>query len=285
MAAGCAPRMHLTEIHAADVALSEVATLEIRADGPEAEQVGAAVREWLLHVHGPVVVDADGDVVLSLAGFHADEAVVVDVRSEVDEEGASRQVYAATRTAYLEGSFVLTDRAGAEVDRLDETGTADVWTEDAATPQGAVDALGALEDAEANLARAAGFAWARRITSSTTAVVRPWYAHGDPRMSEAALHARLGDWDGAITRWREVSVDPLVDDGVRATALYDLGVAWEAHGQHRRAWLTLVDAAALDPRPRIEHYRDTLDVLRAERRPLQQRMVLPAEAPPLGSDG
>lgn len=277
--------MHLTEIHAADIVLAEVGTLEIRAEGPEAEQVGAAVREWLVHVHGPLVVQADGDAVLALTGFHSGEEVVVDARTLPGEDGGSHQVYAAARTAFLEGSFVLTDRSGAEIDRLDETGTADVWTTEAAVPQAAIDALGPLDEAVASLARAAGFAWARRVTSSRTQVVRPWYAGGDPRMSEAALHARLGDWDGAIARWREVSIDPLVDEHVRASALFDLGVAWEAHGQHRRAWLTLVDAAALDPRPRIEHYRDTLDVLRAERRQLQQRMALPGEGPPEGSDG
>lgn len=284
-AAGCAPRLHLSEIHAADIDLADGVTLEIRADGAEAEHVADGVTEWLARVHGPRVVPLDGDLVLELASFRSGDEVAVGARSEPDDDGGSHLVYVATRTAFLEGSYVLTGRDGVVLDRLDDTGTADVWTADALDPERAKEELGPAEDAIGSLARAAGFAWARRVSSGVSHVTRPWYPAGDPRMSEAALRVRLGDWDGAIPRWREVADDPLVDERVRAHAMYDLGVAWEAHGQHRRAWLTVLDAAALDPAPRIEHYRDTLDVLRAERRQLQQRMTLPGEASEDGGDG
>ena len=283
---GCLPRLHLTDIHAADVAIdAPLASLEIVEDGSEgASEVGAAVRQWLVRVDGPRVVTTGGDAVLSLAGFASGHQEVAGWRDEPGAEGGTRRVHTVTRTAMVEGSFTLVAADGRELDRLERTGTADVWTAEGATPAEAEAALDPVADDVASLARSAGFAYARRLAPDTRTTVRPWYPGGDPRMEDAAFHVRAGDWDGAIPRWREVADDPAVADEVRARALFDLGVAWEAHGQEHRAWLNLQDAAALHPGARIEHYRDTLDALRIKHRELQQRMALPGAEASNGGD-
>ncbi len=280
--AGCVPHVTVTSLGEPDVELPPGVRVLAAAGEGEAGEAAARAFGEALGSSPRMRAGEPADATVTFGPFEASSRDEASSRLEADGEQGEEEpseVFGARRTVVVRGVITLAAADGRVLERLDGVGTRDVWEVEGATAAEAEAALPSVEELAVELGASAGAAYARRVAPLWVRTTRAWYPGGDPRMRAVAWTARAGDWTAARRAWSEVANDDSASDRARARALHDLAVAHELDGDLHRAAGLARRAADLAPTRRIEEYRDVLEALRAQHRPLLDDIALPGEAP------
>jgi hypothetical protein len=254
---GCAPKVHFTILDAADRVLPpDIRTIAVddRTGVPEGTAATRGFTRWLATSDRFEVTDAgNADATVVIEGFDSESTLAVEDRL-------------AFRSSRVVLTWRLVDRQGTLLDGVEEAATVDRWSA-VRDEETAVAPLPTAEATIAALAESSGVAYARRLTAVSSSHSRDTYVRGDPRLRFARVAVRAGDWDRAMRLWTEVARS--AEPAIAARAHYDLAVGYEVEGEVRRALDHLHQAAALDDGPRIARYRDALDRVNGDQRPLR----------------